>query len=193
MSTPDPQSWLEEHGSALYSFAMLYLHDSHRAEDMVQETLLAALQAWARFRGDCAVRSWLTGILKHKILDEFRRQEREAGVASDAGAHEDPRPAESTEFTANGHWREPVADWGNPDCCLGDQRFWDIIEHCLASMSPRAGRLFVLRELWGWETDEVCKELQMTPSNLWTSLYRTRLAMRRCLERHDIAGVSDHA
>jgi len=190
MSTPDPQSWLEEHGSALYSFAMLYLHDKHRAEDMVQETLLAALLAWSRFRGDCAVRSWLTGILKHKILDEFRRLEREAG---DAGDHDDIQSVESAEFAANGHWREPVADWGNPDCCLGDQRFWEIIEHCIAAMSPRAGRLFVLRELWGWETDEVCKELQMTPSNLWTSLYRTRLAMRRCLERHDIAGVSDHA
>jgi len=192
MSTPEPQRWLDEHGNALYAFAMLHLHDPHRAEDAVQESLLAALQAWPTFRGDCTVRTWLTGILKHKILDEFRRQRREltfvdlpeqAATASKADA----------DFIDDGHWREMTAEWGNPECCLNGERFWAIIERCIAALPPQAARIMVLRELWEMDTETLCKELQLTPSNLWTSLHRARLRMRQCLQRNDIAGVNDHA
>ncbi|MEN8168105.1 MAG: sigma-70 family RNA polymerase sigma factor, partial [Pseudomonadota bacterium] len=78
MSIAEPERWLEEHGSALYSFAYLHVRDTHRAEDLVQETLLAALKARERYQGNSSVRTWLTGILKHKIMDEFRRQSHEA-------------------------------------------------------------------------------------------------------------------
>ena len=97
----------------MYAFAILHLHDAHRAEDAVQETLLSALQSWTRFRGDCSLRTWLTGILKHKILDEFRRQQREAPLESPGdvdGAHMDSDSAQDPDFAADGHWREHGAD-----------------------------------------------------------------------------------
>ncbi len=192
MSSPDPHQWLDQHGSALYAFAMLHLHDAHLAEDAVQETLLSALQAWERFRGDCSLRTWLTGILKHKILDEFRRQQREApNDAYDLGTAEDG--IEDPDFAADGHWRERSADWGCPERCLAGERFWSVIERCIAALPPHTARLFVLRELWEMETELLCKELLISPSNLWTSLYRARLKMRRCLERNDIAGANDDA
>jgi len=192
MSTPEPQRWLDEHGNALYSFAMLHLRDPHCAEDAVQESLLAAIQAWPQFRGGCTVRSWLIGILKHKILDEFRRQRREPSRHNDS-EQADQGDMDDADFVADGHWREATADWGDPECCLNDERFWAIIERCIAALPPRAARIMVLRELWEMDTEAVCKELQLTPSNLWTSLHRTRLRMRQCLQRNDIAGVNDHA
>jgi len=199
MSRPEAQRWLDEHGTALYSFAMLHLRDPHSAEDAVQECLLAAIQAWPAFRGDCSVRSWLIGILKRKIIDEFRRQRRELPASEHQGhqhqhQHQQPeQEPDDTDFVADGHWREATSDWGNPECCLNGERFWEIIERCIAALPPRAARIVILRELWEMDTDTVCKELQLTPSNLWTSLYRARLRMRQCLQRNDIAGVQDDA
>lgn len=184
MSLSEPEDWLEEHGSALYSFAYLHVRDIHRAEDLVQETLLAALKGRERFQGNSSVRTWLTGILKHKIMDEFRRQSRD-GPAPDSPeeaweAAEAQRVAEN--FTDNGRWSKPLADWGDSEQDYTRDQFWSLIEQCLDSLSPRMARLFVLRELWEMETDEVCKELAITPTNLWTTLHRARLGMRQCLE-----------
>lgn len=184
MSISEPEHWLEEHGSALYSFALLHLRDSHRAEDVVQETLLAALKARARFQGGSSIRTWLIGILKHKIMDEFRRQSREL---SNSGSQEEVREASELKqmnamFNGNGSWAQPPTDWSAPDQQLAHEQFWSLIDHCLEALSPRMARLFTLRELWEMETEEVCKELSITPTNLWTTLHRARLGMRQCLE-----------
>lgn len=185
MELADPQTWLAEHGDALYAFAMLHLRDTHRSEDLVQETLLSALQAWQGFRGDCAVRTWLTGIMKHKILDEFRRREREPSVDDRVGDEADAAAAEA-DFVADGHWRRRSSDWGDPLRSLDGERLRRVIERCIETLSPRAARLFVLRELWEMDTEQVCKELAISSSNLWTGLHRARLAMRRCLQRNHV-------
>jgi len=186
MSISEPERWLDEHGSALYSFALLHVYDSHRAEDLVQETLLAALKGRERYQGNASVRTWLTGILKHKIMDEFRRRSREAPApGSDEAAWEAAdaqRMADS--FQSDGHWKEPLSDWGDAEQAFSRDQFWSLVEQCLAALSPRMARLFLLRELWGMETDEVCKELTITPTNLWTTLHRARLGMRQCLEKN---------
>lgn len=186
MSISEPERWLEEHGSALYSFAFLHVRDGHRAEDLVQETLLAALKARERFQGNASVRTWLTGILKHKIMDEFRRQSREAPTPNspeDAwDAAEARRVAEN--FTDSGRWSQPLTNWGDSEQDFSRDQFWSLIEQCLAALSPRMARLFVLRELWEMETEEVCKEMAITPTNLWTTLHRARLGMRQCLEKN---------
>jgi len=185
MPIPEPERWLEEHGSALYSFAFLHVRDAHRAEDLVQETLLAALKARVRFKGNASIRTWLTGILKHKIMDEFRRQSRELpgpDVPEQTWeAEEAQRAAEN--FDNQGHWSAPLSDWDSSEQAYARGQFWALIEQCLAALSPRMARLFILRELWEMETAEVCKELSITPTNLWTSLHRARLGMRRCLEQ----------
>jgi len=186
MPISEPEIWLEEHGSALYSFAFLHVRDRHRAEDLVQETLLAALKAYEGFEGKASIRTWLTGILKHKIMDEFRRQSREEPAPnSEEGAWEAAEQQRLDEsFTAQGHWSQPPADWGSPEQSVSDQQFWAIVERCLTALPSAMSRLFVLSELWEMDTKEVCKELAITPTNLWTTLHRARLGMRQCLERN---------
>jgi RNA polymerase sigma-70 factor (ECF subfamily) len=188
MSIAEAERWLDEHGNALYAFALLHLRNPHQAEDAVQETLLAALQAHQRYTGTASVRTWLTGILKHKIMDEYRRQARETAAA---GSEEDAwENAEAdrvdNEFQEDGHWSHSLSDWGNPESNLYSEQIWAMIERCLAVLSPRTARLFMLRDLWEMDSETVCKELSMTPNNLWTSLHRARLGMRQCLEKNGL-------
>ncbi|PLY14608.1 MAG: RNA polymerase subunit sigma [Sedimenticola sp.] len=184
MTILDPEAWLDEHGSALYSFALLNVRDSHRAEDLVQETLLSALKAKDNFQESSSVRTWLIGILKHKIIDEFRQQSRDATPDDPDHALElaEAKNAEDN-FNESGHWSLPITDWGDSEKEFTRDQFWKFIENCLASQSPKMSRLFILREIWGMETDEVCKEMGISPTNLWTTLHRARLGMRKCLEK----------
>ena len=183
-STAD--QWLAEHGAVLYRYALMHLRDSHRAEEVVQETLLAALQA--RFSGDASVRTWLFGILKHKIIDQFRRGAREVPL-DQPQAVADPDAGDEDDFTEAGHWRNRPASWGNPEQMLESRQFWQILQLCLDYLPERQARLFMLREVMENSTKEICQELDITPTNLWTLLHRARLALRQCLEKHGVAGI----
>ena len=180
--------WLAEHGAALYSYALMHLRDSNRVEEVVQETLLAALQARDRFSGDAAVRTWLFGILKHKIIDQFRRDAREVPL-DEPEAVADPDAQDEDDFTEAGHWRNRPASWGNPQQMLESRQFWQILQRCLDYLPERRARLFMLREVMENSTEEICQELGITPTNLWTMLHRTRLMLRQCLEKNGVAEI----
>ncbi len=182
-SSCDPAAWLTEHGDYLYRYALLQLRDEAAAEDAVQETLLAALGAWARFSGKSSVRTWLTGILKHKILDLFRSRAKEPQYTP---ASDDPEAElallEQALFDATGHWAHPPRTWGDPESTLEQQRFWETFIRCLEELAPTHARIFHLREMEGLGTDEICKELEITSTNCWVMLYRARLGLQQCLE-----------
>ena len=181
--------WLTEHGGVLYRYALLQLRDPHKAEDMVQETLLAALQAYAGFSGGATLRTWLFGILKHKIIDQFRRDAREVSldeleVEADSGA------LDEDNFTLTGHWRNRPASWGNPEQMLASRQFWKIFQLCLDYLPERQARLFMLREVMEHSSEEICQELDITPTNLWTMLHRARLVLRQCLEKNGVSKIT---
>lgn len=179
----NPEAWLADHGDYLYRYALLQLRNEAAAEDAVQETLLAALGAWERFSGQSSVRTWLTGILKHKILDIFRRQAREPSLVRNA---DDPEAElamlERALFDATGHWTAPVQSWGDPHASLEQQRFWAAFVLCLEALSSMQARVFHLRELDGFSTEEICKELNISSTNCWVMLHRARLGLQQCLE-----------
>ena len=158
----------------LLRYARLQLRDSHAAEDAVQETLLAALAAEAGFGGRSNLRTWLTGILKHKIVDAIRRASREVQIGSDEGIE--------TLFDATGHWAEMPAAWDNPDASLEQKQFFAALEECLTRLPAKTAQAFMMREHMGLDTDEICKELAVTPTHCWVLLYRARIALRLCLE-----------
>lgn len=180
----DPDAWLTEHGDYLYRYALLQLRDESAAEDAVQETLLAALGAWERFSGQSTVKTWLTGILKHKILDIFRKRSKEPQFTafSDDAENELGRMEEAI-FDASGHWIHPPSSWGNPESNLNRQRFWQIFVNCLAQLAPAHAQVFQMRELDGQSTETICKELEITSTNCWVMLYRARLGLQQCLDQ----------
>jgi RNA polymerase sigma-70 factor (ECF subfamily) len=171
----DFSSQLEALRPYLIRYASLQLRNAESAEDAVQETLLAALSAEASFAGRSNLRTWVTGILKHKLIDAIRRASREAPL---------PEGADDIDalFDGRGHWREFPEAWDNPDGALHQKQFLEALEKCLMGLPARTAQVFMLREHMGLETQEICKELGLTATHCWVLLYRARMALRECLE-----------
>ena len=172
---------LESLRPRLLRYARLQLRNDAWAEDAVSETLLAALEKPDAFAGRAQPLTWLIGILKHKVIDQIRRQSRETRLADDAD--EDGSAAlEQGLFDATGHFAEKPADWGDPQASLGERQFIAVLDACVEKLPNQLGRVFLMREWLELETDEICKELGVTPTNLWVMLHRARLRLRECLQ-----------
>jgi RNA polymerase sigma-70 factor (ECF subfamily) len=169
---------LESHRSALFRFAMTQLRDETHAEDCVQETLSAAIQNAERFAGESSVRTWLIGILKHKILDHFRKASRERTVSLD-----DETSLEDLDalFKEDGHYIEAPAAWANPEQALSQREFFDVLETCMDRLPANTALVFRMREVLGVEVEEICRELSISANNCWVLLYRARMSLRQCL------------
>jgi len=182
MTEPDFASSCNTHRGYLLRVAMLQLRDNDLAEDVVQDTLLAALQGATGFSGRSSLKTWLTGILKHKIVDAIRRKAREPAFAT--LEEESQLDDFDALFDDTGHWENPPADWGDPESQLSRQQFFDIVQFCLEKLPPNTARVFMMREVMELTGDEICKELTITSTNLWVILYRARVALRQCLEQN---------
>ncbi len=174
---------LGQHRSYLMRYALLQLRDATAAEDVVQETLLAGVEGAARFSGKSSIRTWLTGILKHKIIDHLRRQAREVPLnQGEEAAERSEAEAVDALFVADGHWQTPPADWARPDQALENKKFLEVLELCAKLMPAKMARVFAMREVMELSTEEICKELGITATNCWVILHRARLILRECLE-----------
>ena len=179
---PDPAE-IEQSRAYLLRYASLQLRDAGAAEDAVQDTLIAALEGRDRFSGKSSVKTWLTGILKHKIIDQIRRQSREQPLLSgDSDSERSEAEAVDALFLKDGHWRQPPSDWGDPDRALENKAFMAVFEQCTKSLPAKTARAFMMREVMELSTDDICKELDVSTTNCWVILHRARLTLRECLE-----------
>ena len=175
----DPESWVDHYGDFLYRFALSRVKDPAVAEDLVQETFLAALRARESFKGRSAGRTWLIAILKHKIVDYIRKKIREPS----SDKIEKLGDMTDADFNAEGKWQVRPHKWAiNPEKIYEQKEFFDVLYHCLAELPERLAEAFMLREMDGISTAEVCKALDITATNSWVMLYRARMSLRRCLE-----------
>lgn len=170
--------WLNEHGDYLYRFALARLRDSHQAEDAVQETFMAAIKT-NNFAQQSSPRTWLTGILKHKIIDLMRKRSRET-VASDLMSEQETNMDEF--FDSTGHWADKPVSWSMPDDVLQQQQFLYVLQSCLDRISNKLATLFMMRDVHDTDNEEICKALDITATNAWVMLYRARMSIRKCLE-----------
>jgi RNA polymerase sigma-70 factor (ECF subfamily) len=180
---PDPfAAQLDSHRRYLLRVATLQLRDAALAEDVVQDTLVAAIQGEKGFTGKSSLRTWLTGILKHKIIDAIRQKTRSPILAG----FEDECRVDDLDalFDDTGHWENPPADWGDPESQLSQQQFIEVMQRCLENLPPNTARVFTMREVMELETDEICAQLTITSNNLWVILHRARLSLRECLEKN---------
>jgi RNA polymerase sigma-70 factor (ECF subfamily) len=182
MATPDLIAQFDAHRGYLLRVARLQLRNDELAEDVVQDTLVAAIQAAAGFSGKSSVKTWLTAILRHKIVDAIRRK-----AATPTFAELDDE-CQIDDFDAlfddRGHWENPPAHWGNPEDDLERRQFLDIMDFCLEKLPPNTARVFIMREVMELDSGEICKELSITPTNLWVIMYRARMALRECLQQN---------
>ncbi len=185
------ERWLAEHGDALFRYACLRVRDRDAAEDLVQETLLAALQSHRNFAGRSSERTWLIGILRHKLADHWRRIGRETPLENPADTGDPDDLLEHVFDAENGdHWRAPPFHWLRPDAALEQQQFWRVLSGCIDALPPAHAQAFALCEIDGVTGTEACKVLDVSPTNLWVMLHRARLRLRQCLEIHWFTGGS---
>jgi RNA polymerase sigma-70 factor (ECF subfamily) len=172
--------WLAEHGDALFRYARVRVENDHAAEDLMQETLLTAWRGRDTLSGKSSERTWLTSILKHKLADHWRRAGRELRAAP-AGGVGDADPLDNI-FDADGNWRRAPEPWPEPEQALDQCEFRQVLIDCIAALPPLQARAFSLREFDGVSGEEICKTLQVTPTNLWVLLHRARMRLRQGLE-----------
>lgn len=175
----NPDLWVEQYGDYLYRFALARIKDPALAEDLVQETFLAALKGRKNFQRRSALKTWLTAILKHKIIDHLRKKNRIQTIEDIDAVGE----TVDGFFEKSGAWRIRPGNWDvNPGKILEQRQFMDTLYRCLSDLPERLAKAFMLREMEGLSTEELCKSLQITATNSWVMLYRARAYLRRCLE-----------
>lgn len=170
---------IETHHAYLVRFAMLQLRDPHLAEDVAQETILAALESRSQFAGKSSLKTWLTGILKFKIIDVLRQRGREP--QAEEVAEEGLGQLEDL-FDERGHWAAPnVPEWAKPEAAMSNQQFWQLFEQCLTRLPVKTAQAFMMREVMGLDITEICNSLTITTTNCSVLLYRARMGLRTCL------------
>ncbi len=178
-SIHDPEKWLGEHGDYLFQYAFVRLRNRAAAEDAVQETFLAGIKAYDRYDGKTPIRYWLRGILHHKVVDYIRKASREVAVEDT----EDHEILDRFKYKAFGIPEQHPPPWKfDPKHAYEQKEFWDVFYGCMAKLKDAMGVAFTLRELEGLSTEEICKELNIKPNNLWVLLHRARTQLKACLE-----------
>lgn len=178
---------------ALLRFALLQLRNQSQAEDAVQDALIAVLEKPERFAGQSSLRTYVTGILKFKIIDALRaaRRLRQFDTAEAQSDHQSDDDVIDALFAADGHAIEKPRSWGDPDATLEQKDFFRVMEICLEKLPAQTARLFLMREWLDMETDEICKELSISTTNAWVILYRARVRLRACLDLNWFGNLPD--
>ena len=180
----NPESWVDQYGDFLYHFTLSRIKDPSIAEDLVQETFLAALKARKNFQGRSTARTWLIAILKHKIVDHIRKQVREhTSDKLESMLNTAANDPVDSSFNDEGDWRIRPSKWAIDPMKLYEQKeFMDVLYRCLGELPERQAEAFMMREIDGLSTEEICKVLNISATNSWVMLYRARMWLRRCLE-----------
>lgn len=181
----DPTIWVDEHGDYLFKYAMMRLRDDSLAEDAVQETLLAAIQATASYGGKATERTWLTSILKHKIIDHFRKSSKTVQFADEDLDLTGVNKFFERDDAWDGHWQvalRPVDIGDNPEDLLERGELWHVMQKCMSGLPTRVADVFSLREMEGLTSEEICEVFGLSPNNFWVIMHRARMMLRRCIE-----------
>lgn len=170
--------------SDMLRFAQLQVRNFELAEDLVQESIEAALRNASSFVGNSTLKTWVFAILRNRIIDHIRRADRTVNLSS--LVDDDTLWQENAEalFTERGRWQasaRPVP-WPNPEESMQNRQFWSVFEACLDHVPPNSGRVFMMREFLGFETDEICSHLHISTSNCHVLLHRARLKLRGCMQ-----------
>ena len=181
----EPRNWVGTHADYLYSYAVARVNDEEQAKDLVQETFLAALQKADKFEGKSSERTWLTAILKYKIIDVYRKKS--SGLVINA----DIQLAEKEQFDffdhEDGHWNREHApqifgiDDHDP---VINKEFNSILQKCMQKLPALWLSVFTMKHMDDQATDIICSELKVTPSNFWVIIHRTKLNLRACLQKN---------
>jgi len=181
----DPSTWVDAYGDRLFRYALSRVRDEGSAEDLIQDVFITALKSRDRYKGESSELTWMTGILRNKIFEFYRRQAKEVPLLP---SDEDAGP--EAEFFSGRHWISSSAprDWGGEPARKAESaEFSAALKKCLDALTQNVARAFILREMEGVPPQDAAAALGIAPAHLAVLLYRARLRLRRCLERSHFA------
>lgn len=170
------ENWVDEYGDALYAFALSRVSDSDLAKDLIQETFLAALKGYDNFEKRSSVKTWLISILKRKIIDHYRMLDSRKTIAMSHFFRETGR---------KGHWTETSSPKGllsESEVILENAELEKTLQECIDNLPEKWKGIVIDKLIEEKDSDEVCKEYDITSSNFWVIIHRAKLQLRACLE-----------
>ncbi len=176
----DPNKWIDSYSDYLYNYTITRVSDREIAQDLVQDTFFAGLKSMKNFKGEASERTWLVSILKRKIIDHYRKINSNKGKA-------EVRTAYNSDSETEGDWlEERVADPFDKTAedNLENKELGLAIHSCIGKLPEKQATVFKMKTLLDYETDAICNELSITPSNLWVIIHRARTAMAECLKQN---------
>lgn len=174
----DPNKWILLYADYLFNYTIRRIDDEELAKDIVQETFFSALNAMKNYRSEASERTWLVSILKRKIIDQYRKMNSKKGKA-------EIRVNFYEEGGKKGKWLEECVpqSWGNEaEIEFETQELGVALNKCLEALPDKYKAVFKMKTIDNIETEEICNELNITPSNLWVIIHRARLQLRKCME-----------
>jgi len=175
-----PDSWVDAYADYLFNYAIGRVSDAEVAKDLVQETFFAGLKSAKNYKGDAAERTWLIAILKRKVIDHYRKSNSKKGKA-------EVRMSYSSSSDAEGDWlEEQVADPGSilENDTIENEELGLAIHNCISKLPKKQAMVFTMKTIQGISTEDICKELDINPSNLWVMIHRARTALMGCLNQN---------
>jgi RNA polymerase sigma-70 factor (ECF subfamily) len=177
----DAKKWIHDYSDMLYRYALTRVNDREVAKDLVQDTFLAAWRNAGNFKGEISEKNWLFTILKHKIIDHFRKSSTRLTDSLPEKEEQDPY------FDSGEHWTASSAprNWRtDTDSIIDRKEFYEVFSKCKGRLNEIQNTVFSLKYIDGVESDDICKELNITPSNYWVLIHRAKLQLRACLEKN---------
>jgi len=181
----NPRRWVEAHADYLYGYTLSRLNDEEQAKDLVQETFLAALEKADRFEGKSSERTWLTAILKNKIVDVYRK--RSSGLKPQADINQAENEQHDFFDDDSGHWNSAYSPspFGIEDHDpLAGKEFNNVLKKCMQKLPALWLSVFTMKHLDDAATDMICSELKVTQANFWVIIHRAKLNLRACLQKN---------
>lgn len=174
----NPELWVDKYADYLYNFTIVRVNDHEVAQDIIADTFLAALRSQKNFKGASTERTWLISILKRKIIDYYRKINSKKGKAEVRINYK--------EDNQEGNWlEETVADTINTaEESIENKELGLVILECLDKLGEKQAAIFKMKTIEGVDTETICKEFNITPSNLWVIIHRARKTMAECLEKN---------
>jgi RNA polymerase sigma-70 factor (TIGR02943 family) len=177
-----PHQWVELHADYLYTYTIGRIGDEEQAKDLVQETFLAALEKSDKFEGKSSERTWLTAILRNKIVDVYRKR---SGVIN---ADINKAEQEQAHFfnSDDGHWNSEHApqEFGIDHDPIVNKEFNQILQKCMQKLPALWMSVFTMKHMDDETTEIICAELKLTTANFWVIIHRTKLNLRACLQKN---------
>ncbi|MDE3741531.1 sigma-70 family RNA polymerase sigma factor [Maribacter polysaccharolyticus] len=175
-----PDTWVDNYADYLFNYAVARINDAEIAKDLVQETFFAGLKSASNYKGTAAERTWLIAILKRKVIDYYRKINSNKGKA-------EVRMGYSSQIDADGDWLEeqvadPLSILENDD--IENEELGLTIQECISKLPKKQAMVFSMKTIQGMDTEDICKELGINPSNLWVMIHRARTALMDCLNKN---------